>query len=881
MVRCFSLRFFALATIFASVLAGAGAQSAPSAQDAEIYFTPFSHLDLFWGGTREECLARGNGIIAKAVQLAKQHPKFRFLLEDNVFVANYVDTHPGSQEVEDLKRFIKEGRIEIAPKWAAIFQGLPDGEVHARNMMIGKRYAQEVFGVDARVAHLGDLPDYTPQFPQILSQSRVPFMVMTRMGPTDKSLFQWKGLDGSKALVWSTLKGYGWGTFLSSKTQLDEQKRERFRKDVAEVRATTNGPILMNWGTDLWAPPSDLVARVEAFNKFAPANLMISTPNDFFRRVEKAAGIPETSGEIPSSWPNVVSSLPHIWPEIIPATNTLLAAEKFASINYALGYAGYPQREFDLMWKKLVESMDHNHDGQGGLEIGDGRKVEYLRLATIGGGEILRDSLRNIAERVQIPVKNSFPIVVFNPLNWTRDDVVKAHLSLYGEVAPADIAEFRKGLRLLDEAGNAIPIHVEEYSENISRALNIVFTAKGVPSIGYKTYYLVAGQPDAFPNTARIELDQERDRKDPRRSLGSDVVENDFYRLSVDRATGRVALFDKALNRDVARDMEVVALEERGGNYIGIEPLSGRTIVGTAEEVSIEENNPVRTVVRVLVRVADIPIVQRLTLYKGLKRLDIENTVEWKTPRFIRLQQLFPLTQSNASLHYGIPFGSNAAENIMPKSGPRAGDEIKQDSWQRSRHIHGWIHAGGPEWGLTLASDHHQIRLGDDLIRAEMLRGTRYTSVKVVRGDEITSMHYPPPGKYVFRYSLSAERGDWKAAKAYRGGMGLTNPLAPVSVVDTMSAKSLPATNSFCSLPQENVIVSALKKADRDSSLLLRLYDIEGAPVETSVQFLGASPTFSETNLLEEDLPAQQRQVIQAGPYAIRTLKIRADKMRK
>lgn len=881
MVRAFCTWFLILFVSASAVFAGSGAQSAPSAQDVEIYFTPFSHLDLFWGGTREECLARGNGIIAKAIQLAKQSPKFRFLLEDNIFVANYVDTHPGSPEVEELKRLVKEGRIEIAPKWAAIFQGLPDGEVHARNMMIGKRYAQTVFGVDPRVAHLGDLPDYTPQFPQILSQSRVPFMVMTRMGPTDKSLFHWKGLDGSKVLVWSTLKGYGWGTFLSSKTQLDEEKRARFQKDVAEVRATTRGPILMNWGTDLWAPPDDLVARVEAFNKSAPANLIISTPMDFFRRVEKAAGIPETSGEIPSSWPNIVSSLPHLWPEIIPATNTLLSAEKFAAINYALGYADYPQRELDLMWKKLIESMDHNHDGQGGLEIGDGRKVEYHRLAVIGGGQILRDSLRNIAERVQIPVKDSFPIVVFNPLNWTRDDVVKAHLSLYGEVSPGDIAAFRKGLRLLDEAGNPIPIHVEEYSENISRALQVVFTAKGVPSIGYKTYYLVAGQPDAFPNTARIQLDREQDRKNPRRALGSDIIENDFYRLSVDLVTGRVSLFDKALNRDVARDMEVVALEERGGNYIGIEPLSGRTIVGTAEEVSIEENNPVRAVVKILIRVADIPVVQRLTLYSGLKRLDIENTVEWKTPRFVRLQQLFPLTQANASLHYGVPFGSNAADNIMPKSGPRAGDEIKHDSWQRSRHIQGWIHAGGPEWGLTLASDHQQIRLGDDLIRAEMLRGTRFTSVKVVRGDEITSMHYPPPGKYLFRYSLSAQSGDWKAAKAYRSGMGLTNPLLPVSVVDAISAKSLPPTNSFCSLSQENVIVSALKKSDLGSSLLLRFYEIEGTAVETGVRFLGATPTFTETNLLEEDLSSQPRQAIQAGPYAIRTLKLRPNRTGK
>src|SRR5512136_125039 len=68
-------------------------QQTASEARPEVYFTPFSHLDFFWGGTREECLARGNGIISQAIRLAGQSAAFRFLLEDDVFVANYVDSH--------------------------------------------------------------------------------------------------------------------------------------------------------------------------------------------------------------------------------------------------------------------------------------------------------------------------------------------------------------------------------------------------------------------------------------------------------------------------------------------------------------------------------------------------------------------------------------------------------------------------------------------------------------------------------------------------------------------------------------------------------------------------------------------------------------------
>jgi alpha-mannosidase len=857
------------------------AQSTGSGErhQVEVYLVPFSHLDFFWGGTREECLARGNRIIAKAIKLAKQSPQFRFLLEDNDFVANYVETHPGSPELDDFKRLVKEGRIEIAPKWAGIFQNLPPGEVLARNLVYGKRYARTVFGVDPQVAHMGDIPGFTPQFPQMLKQASIPFMVMTRMGPSDKSLFYWKAPDGSEVLVWNTLKAYGWGSRLGLHTELNEERRQTLQKEVEEVRATTGGPILMNWGSDLWAPTEKLVENIEILNKdFPSARFIFATPLDFFKRVMKTPALSELSGEIPSSWPNAVSSLAHMWPLAIPATNTLLTAEKFAAINYALGYADYPQPEFEFLWRKLIESMDHNHDGQGGA-IGDDRKIGYSQLAILRGGEIMRDTLRNLAERVEIPIAKGFPIVVFNPQGWARSDVVKAHATLYGDVAPRDIAEYKKGMRLVDEKGTAIPFHVEQYSENISRALELVFIAHNVPPLGYRTYYLTpTEQPEAVVKATEIKLDSQNDLKEPRRPLGADVMENDFYRVTVDKATGRVAVFDKELSREVCKDLEIVGVEERGGNYIGIEPLSGRTIFNSISQVEVEEDNAVRAVMKITGQIADIPIIQRLILYRGLKRLDLENTLTWKGPRFIRLQQLFPIMQPQAQIHYGVPFGATAADNLIPRSGPHLQDEIKLESWLQSRQLQDWIAAGTSDWGLTIATDHQLVKLGEGIIRAEMLRGARFASVKVVRGDEITSLYYPPPGTYLFKYSLSSGSGDWKTMKSYQAGMNFNHPLIPISVVDDISRKSLPPTHSFGSWQGDNLVLSTVKKSDLEDAILLRFFEIKGSRTETPVEFLSQRRNFQEVNLLEESVGRSEERVLKVNPYQIKTIKMRIGK---
>jgi len=288
----------------------------------------------------------------------------------------------------------------------------------------------------------------------------------------------------------------------------------------------------------------------------------------------------------------------------------------------------------------------------------------------------------------------------------------------------------------------------------------------------------------------------------------------------------------------------------------------------------VEENNTVRTVLKISGWLADIPIVQRLILYRDLKRLDIENSLEWKEQRLVRIEQLFPLQQPNAEIYYGVPFGANSVGNIMPGSGPSAGDEINREAWEKYRAIQNWVFAGTPEWGVTLAANHQLFKLENGLIRANMIRGQRYTSVRIVRGDEVTSIHFPARGHYIFKYSLSSGPGDWKAFRSYQAGLSFNNPLIPVSVVDEISRKSLPPTHSFCSVRRDHLVVSALKKSDLDGSVILRVYEIEGAEGESPVEFLGQKRSFREANLLEEEVARGEQRLLKVSPYEIKTIRI-------
>ncbi len=844
---------------------------------ADVYVVPFSHLDLFWAGTREECLSRGNRIIDKAIQLAEQQPEFRFLIEDEVFVANYVETHRGLRELEQLKSLVKSGRFEIAPKWAGILQNLPRGEAHVRNQIYGKRYAREVFQVDPKVAHLGDLPGYTSQFPQILAKSGTPYMAMTRMGPPDQSLFRWRSPDGSTALVWNAVKGYGWGVGLGLHRDMDDARIQNAAKSIGQVEETTKGPIFLGWGTDLFSPSEKLVENVALLNqRLAPTRFHMATPDEFFRAAAKAPGIPNIAGEIPSSWANIISSMSHLWPPVMPAADTLISAEKVAAINHALGYADYPQKQFESLWKTLLEAMDHNNFGQGG-EIGDNRKIAYGQMVVQGSGQILRDMLRNIAERVRIPIARSSPVVVFNPMSWKRDDVVRAHVSLYGDVSPGDIADYRKALRLVDEVGASIPFYVEGYSGTVSRAVEIAFIARGVPPVGYKTYFVVpAESPEGTSDASELKLYAD-DPKNPKRIFGSDQLDNRYYRVTIDRGTGRITVFDKELNRNILKDAEIAASEERGGDTLSVERATGRMIFNTIDRVQLEENNPARTVVRIEGGLAGVPVTQKLTLYRDLKKIDIENSVEWKQNRFMKIEQVFPYDHAGANIRYGVPFGSVAGEDILPNSGPHFGDEIPRDIWKQWRQIQDWIFAGGSDGGVTISADRQLMTLTDGAIRAGMMRGS-YSPIGIVRAGAPYLHQFPPAGRYVFRYSLTSGKGDWSTAKSYRAGMEFSNPLIPVSVANELSPKQLPPTHSFFSLDAENVVLSAIKKSEFDDSLVVRLYEMQGQQAQSRVRLLGRDRQFEVVNLLEENPGSGQQETLRLNPFEIGTVRLRIGK---
>ena len=106
--------------------------------------------------------------------------------------------------------------------------------------------------------------------------------------------------------------------------------------------------------------------------------------------------------------------------------------------------------------------------------------------------------------------------------------------------------------------------------------------------------------------------------------------------------------------------------------------------------------------------------------------------------------------------------------------------------------------------------------------------------------------------------------------------MAFNTPLIPVTSANELSKKPLPPEHSFCSLDADNLVISALKKADRDGAIVLRVFEIRGEAAESPVRFLGRERSYQAVNLLEENLPQGQQNVLHVRPYEINTIEIPA-----
>jgi len=853
-----------------------------------IYLVPHTHYDAIWVFTKEDYFYINMVFILKEVAELVEKTDYKFLIEQTFLLEEMEKRYP--EVFSKIAQSIKEGGIEIADgEYLMADTMLPDGETLIREILFGKKYVKEKFGVEVPVMWQADSFGLNAQLPQIYKKSGYRYVAFRRGVTKGKpSEFLWEGLDGTRILAhWMPL-GYRAGLDL---TKLDENYEK-----LKALAATSH--ILMPSGSGVTMPQPETMEVVQEWNekRGARVEMRIATPREFFEALEreieeKKLKMEVRKGEMYSGrysevFPSCCSSRMWLKQELCEYEGWLMCCERWSTVNYLLNNHPYPSEETRNSWRKILYLAFHDVAPGTGMDSGY-EEVRHFRgfFNTEMAARCLR-VLNQIIEAESEEGGEYGDIIVFNPLTWEVRNWVEMDLHFdRGKVVTI------KGVKSGEEEIDVEILKFARYEDDTLRYARIGFVPT-VPAMGYKVYKILEREPKRF-------------RYDPNFiMIRGNTIENRFFWVDVDPGTGLVDVICGEHER-LCTANELVLEEETGDLYYHRQamdiPLKTERGEGVKYGSFRVENfyinkSPLRRVINVETNYFSLRWPYRLTeklepliwrhkflecskeiiVYKDIPRIDFITTIVDKHPR-ARLRVRFSTGMKSLAYTCGSQFGivSRPTDQWYYKPTEKWVEEpggifpsLKWVDYSDGKKGLTVMHRGIPE---------NEVRDGD--IYLTLLR-----SVLMLSSDGRTGPAIPVPDaqelrKYVFRYSIYPHKGDWREASSYKYALEFNYHL---DAVQLRGEKKLPLKRSFLKIEPENVILSALKKAEEGNELILRFYETNGEETDAKIALFKAPKVVRAVNFLEEEDEEVKKELkiegarieLTMNPFEIVTLKV-------
>ncbi len=446
-----------------------------------------------------------------------------------------------SERRERIAAMIREGRL--------VWHALP-GTTHTesleledlvRGMGFSSRLARQ-FGQELPCdAKMTDVPSHAWALPTILARAGVTFLHLgcNRLStpPDVPVLFWWEGPDGSRVLTMQS-PAYGtgltppadwphavWLALIHTSDNQGPPTPEQMQNLLVQAKSELSGAKirtgrLSDFADAILAEKPELpVVRADMPDTWIHGIMSMPVECGLARRVRPLIGATESLGTLLDLWRvgdvDMSGTIAEAYEQsfLFGEHTWGMDAKRFPRL-----YGQAWQDEYDKgTFVKLEQSW-----GQHAAYI---RRVEELIRPTLGEG------MRALAGAVNV---EGTRIVVFNPLAWSRDDVVSLPWSQATVGKVRDLETGRSGAAELKDG-------------------RLSFVAHNVPPLGYRTFVLdSAGAVSPTGKTAWQRADS---------SDALQVVENRRWRVRIDMTRGTItSLYDKQTDQNLAGEIDGIGL---------------------------------------------------------------------------------------------------------------------------------------------------------------------------------------------------------------------------------------------------------------------------------------------------------------------------------
>jgi alpha-mannosidase len=804
-----------------------------------------SHIDTAWLGPWSETVETARDTFATVLRLMDEYPDFIYTQSSAQHFEWIEEKYPDLFQL--IQRRVKEKRWEIVGgMWVEPDLNMPDGESLVRQLLIGKRYFLKKFDVDVTIGWNVDSFGFSWQLPQIYKKCGVKYFVTQKLSWNDTTqfpykLFWWQAPDGSRILVYFP-QGYT--------NQINAVQLSNF---LATSSAATRFPEIMHIyslsdhrGED--RRTLDTVLHLQRVNICVP-RICFSTAQAFFNDVDQniregELTLPIWNDELYLEFHRgVYTTQSEVKKQIRQCEAHLQNAEKFSSWTFING-TPYPQARLLGCWKQLL--FNQFHDIMPGTGIGPNftEAIRSLKSVHVETKTILQEALQELAAHMNTEGAGT-PVVLFNPLSWTRTDSVIVEAQLSNPITG--------GFEIRNSAGTILPSQVLSYDVDTHR-LTLRVLATGVPPLGYEVIHIV---PVVHPHTASSSL-----------RASNTELGNEFFRLTIDAHTGCItSLVTENGGREIlaqgALGNLLQAFVDKPKQYDAWNIDRNYDCQGwdlkKAEEVTLVENGPVQATVRIRKRFQNSTFIQNVCVQTGVPRVDVHTQVDWREKHTI-IKVAFPTTIRSRFATYEIPYGTIHRPTTQETPEDQAKFEVPALRW-------GDLSDSECNYGFSiLNTSKYGYDAKDNVIRLTLLRAPTWPDP---HADE---------GLHEFTYALYPHPGDWKEAQTMRRAYELNFPL--LSMQSFCHTGTWHNADSFIDIKPANVILTVVKKAEDDDALILRYYEFEGEQTKVCLTLPKGASRAVGTNLMENEeheipLFGDRRELeIPTAPYEIKTIKV-------
>jgi alpha-mannosidase len=490
------------------------------------------------------------------------------------------------------------------------------------------------------------------------------------------------------------------------------------------------------------------------------------------------------------------------------------AAEKASVAAAWLGGRSYPQERLNAAWTLVMGGQFH--DILPGTATPKSFEFAWnddvIAMNQFAG--VLTSATNTVASAMDTQAQGT-PIVVFNPLNIEREDVVEAAIH-FPNGTPSSV-------RVTGPDGREVPAQLAGEKDGDTKVL---FLAKA-PSVGYAVYDVQAGEA-----SSASEL-----------KVSESLLENSRYTVKIDQNGDVSSIFDKKLNRELLSAPVRLAISTDNPEHwpawnmdFADEQRAPRSYVSGSPKITVVENGPARVAVQIERETEGSKFAQQVRLSAGDagNRVEFVNAIDWHTKE-ANLKATFPFSARNPMATYNWDIGT-----IQRPSENERQFEVASHQW-----IDLTDHSNG--FGATVLTDckNGSDKPNDNTLRLTLIRtpGTR---------GGYTDQGTQDIGHHDINFGIAGHDGDWRQGQTDWQAHRLNDPL--VAFASTKHAGSLGKQFSLVKINNSRVRMLALKKAEQGNEIVVRIVELDGKPAN-NVHIHFAAPLSAAREISGQEQP--------------------------